>query len=71
MDILLAPEASPSRAREEIHPEVRTLHIARRGRKARHLILYRVTTNTIDVGRLLHDSMELRRHLPEGFVSNK
>ena len=44
-----------------------TLHIARDGRKGRHLVLYRVGDSgehsTIDVLRLLHDSMDLVRHV--------
>jgi len=41
----LGPEAPGSRAREEIGPGYRTLHVARRGRHARHLLLYRMVDN--------------------------
>ena len=44
-----------------------TLHVARGGRKGRHFVLYRVNTQgptqVIDVLRLLHDSMDLSRHI--------
>ena len=44
-----------------------TLHVARQGRKGRHLVACRtgVTADppTIDVLRILHDSMELSRHI--------
>lgn len=62
------PENMHARRRPEIHAEARTMHLARRGRPARHFLLYRVTSDQfVDIGRLLHDSMELRRHLPPGF----
>ena len=43
------------------------LHVARRGRQGRHFVLYRADsqaeTPVIDVLRLLHDSMDLPRHV--------
>lgn len=54
--------------RDEIGPDIRTLHVARKGRKGRHFIMFRVSgfhgRNVIDVLRLLHDSMDFKRHLP-------
>ena len=54
--------------RPEIGSNIRTLHVARNGRKGRHFIMFRVggaeEENQIDVLRLLHDSMDLERHLP-------
>jgi len=42
---------------------MRPLHVARRGRRGRHFIVYRcIDGETIDVIRILHDSMELARH---------
>lgn len=56
------------KAREEIGANIWTLHVARQGRKGRHFILFRVNRvqghQVIDVLRLLHDSMDLQRHLP-------
>nr|WP_281354736.1 type II toxin-antitoxin system RelE/ParE family toxin [Roseospira navarrensis] len=67
---LRALEGGPAtlgvRPREDIGPGVLTLHIARGGRKGRHVVLFRVAaeTRTLDVLRLLHDSMDLPRHPP-------
>jgi toxin ParE1/3/4 len=59
------PDAEGTKARNEIMRGVRTLHAARHGRRGRHLLLYRVTgTRIIEIARILHDSMDLRRHLP-------
>jgi toxin ParE1/3/4 len=59
------PNVACSRARDEIMPGVRTLHVARHGRRGRHFLLYRgVGSQIIEIGRILHDAMELRRHLP-------
>ncbi|MFZ2124789.1 type II toxin-antitoxin system RelE/ParE family toxin [Rhodoferax sp.] len=50
------------------HPElgeaVATLHVARQGRKGRHLLVFRVSApeSVIEVLRILHDSMDLVRH---------
>ena len=48
--------------------DIRTLHVARDGRKGRHFVMFRVGSidgrDVIDVLRLLHDSMDLERHLP-------
>lgn len=56
------------RRRDEIGPGLLTLHVARKGNKGRHFVLFRITPNTdertIDVLRLLHDSMDISRHLP-------
>ena len=54
--------------RTGIGTNIRTLHVAREGRKGRHFVVFRVGNmkgrNVIDVLRLLHDSMDLGRHLP-------
>jgi len=56
------PEVAGSKARDDIMPGLRTVHVARRGR---HLVLYRsVEGRTIEIGRILHDGMDLHRHLP-------
>jgi len=52
------PNSLRSKAREELFPGCRSLHIGR------HLILYRVKGSTVEIARVLHDSMELERHLP-------
>ncbi len=66
---LAALAAGPSQPGVKPRPEIGkglfTLHVARAGRKGRHFILFRVTDSadesTIDVVRLLHDSMDLPR----------
>ena len=54
--------------RGEIGTNIWTLHVARNGRKGRHFVMFRVGRfqgqDVIDVLRLLHDSMDLERHLP-------
>jgi toxin ParE1/3/4 len=46
-----------------------TLHVARKRRRGRHFILFRADTNPnrglIDVLRILHDAMDLERHVPD------
>ena len=43
-----------------------TLHVARQGRKGRHFVAFSVSEgHIINVLRLLHDSMDLAKHLPE------
>lgn len=60
------PEILGGRKRYELGAGIRTLHVARGGRKGRHFIVFREAEGrTIDVLRLLHDSMDLPRHLAE------
>jgi toxin ParE1/3/4 len=57
------PDVAGSKAREDIMPGVRTLHAARHGRRGRHFLIYRVIQGQIiEIGRILHDRMDLRRH---------
>lgn len=59
------PETLGTKARDELAPGIRTLHAARLGRKARHFAVFRVADDQVlEVLRLLHDSMDLARHLP-------
>lgn len=59
------PDAPGVRQRDEIAPGMRTLHVARQGRRGRHFVVFRVGGDqVIDVLRLLHDSMDLARHIP-------
>ena len=58
-----------SRSRTDLHPDARLFHIGRRGRSARHFFVYRVTQHEqIDIGRFLHDSMDIKSHLPQGYT---
>jgi toxin ParE1/3/4 len=59
------PEVVGTKARDEIARGVRTLHVARQGRKGRHLVVFKAAEGQIvEVLRLLHDSMDLARHVP-------
>jgi toxin ParE1/3/4 len=58
------PDAAGSKPRDDILSGLRTLHIARHGRRGRHFLLYRTAPGRIiEVVRILHDSMDLPRHL--------
>src|SRR6266700_4611608 len=47
-------DVAGSRARDEIMPGLRTLYIARHGRRGSHLLMYRVATKrTIEIVRIL------------------
>jgi toxin ParE1/3/4 len=62
------PAMIGARARDDIAKGLFTLHVARRGRKGRHFLLFRVGKDeekkVIDVLRILHDAMDLPRHVP-------
>jgi toxin ParE1/3/4 len=59
------PDVAGSKARDEIMAGIRTLRVARRGRRGSHFLMYRAARNgTIEVVRILHDRMDLRRHVP-------
>ena len=59
----LVPDSHP---RDDIQPGLRSLHVARRGGRARHLILYRISDQrTVDILRILHESMDIGRHVPD------
>jgi toxin ParE1/3/4 len=59
------PDVSGSAARDEIQSGLRSLHVARQGRHGRHLILYRTAPGNVnEVVRILHDAMDLARHVP-------
>ena len=64
------PDVAGSRARDEIMAGLRTLHVARRGRRGSHFLMYRVAPNSmIEIVRILHDRTDLRRHVrpvPDG-----
>jgi len=51
------------RTLEVIHPDAWTYHIARPGRRARHLFLYRIR-DVVEVVRFLYDAMDLPRQRP-------
>lgn len=76
--VAVNPELIGSISRPEIADHCRTYHLffsrksaGRTGdriRQPRHFLLYRVTeSKVVEIGRVLHDSMELSAHLPEGY----
>jgi toxin ParE1/3/4 len=78
LDIAEDPEVTGSASRAEIAESARTYHLYySRNRVAsppggvkrpRHVLLYRITVaGDVEIGRVLHDSMELERHLPQGY----
>lgn len=73
-DLAQGPSLTGVRPREDIGPGIHTLHVGRHGRKGQHLVVFRVSPSTeasvIEVLRLLHDSMDLPRHLPAASESN-
>ena len=61
------PEAVGIRERAELGRGLKSLHVARHGRRGRHLILFTADAEErIQILRILHDSMDLARHLPTG-----
>lgn len=62
------PDVPGAKARDEIQAGLRSLHVAGHGRKGRHFVLFRVTDDRrrrIEILRILHDAMDVSRHLPE------
>lgn len=53
--------------RPEIGKAVHTLHVARGGRKGWHFVVFRSreATKLIEVLRILHDAMDMPRHVDE------
>ena len=55
-DLALGPTIPGARLREDIGPGINTLHVARKGRKGRHFVVFRVaaskSSEVIDVLRL-------------------
>jgi toxin ParE1/3/4 len=62
------PKVIGAIARNDIAKGLFTLHVARHARKGRHFIMFRVgrdkNREVIEVLRLLHDAMDVARHLP-------
>jgi toxin ParE1/3/4 len=67
-DLAAGPTVTGARERNDIAEGLSTLHVARKGRKGRHFVMFRIGHDqgrgVIEVLRLLHDAMDLQRHLP-------
>ena len=67
-DLATGPSAIGVKKRDDILKGLFTLHVASKGRKGRHFIVFRVARtpdrDVIEVLRLLHDTMDLQHHLP-------
>ena len=72
-DVASAPERPGSLARPELGARVRSWHLRQSRaqvepgvnvvRRPRHFLVYRYEPGLVEVGRVLHDAMELARHL--------
>jgi len=70
-DLITGPEPIGSTSREDIGPNIRSLHVQRRGNKGRHLLVFKEAKNqTIEVLRLFHDSMDLTHHSLESKIDS-
>ena len=59
------PAILGARERNDIGPGICVLPVSRSGRKGRHLVVFKAAhEQTIDVLRLLHERMDLAKHLP-------
>jgi toxin ParE1/3/4 len=59
------PNVIGAKTLDNIGQGLKSLHVARMGRKGSHFVVFRAATeNIIDVLRMLHESMDLARHLP-------
>ncbi len=64
-DLGAGPDVLGTKQRDEIGPNICTIHVARKGRKGRHFLMFRIYKDerTLEVLRILHDQMDLARHL--------
>jgi toxin ParE1/3/4 len=78
LDIAAEPERPGSQARPEIAAAARTYHLwlsrdhvdpaIGKVRHPRHFLLYRIRDDgRVEIGRVLHDTMDLKRHLPDEY----
>jgi toxin ParE1/3/4 len=77
-DVADDPMRAGSLARPELAPGARTYHLrlsrdrivpaSQRVRRPRHFLLYRARQDEpVEIGRVLHDGMDLARHLPDDY----
>ena len=66
-ELTAGPALTGVATRDDIVPGLLSIHVARKRRKGRHFIMFRVDEHdkrVIDVLRILHDAMDLPRHVP-------
>jgi toxin ParE1/3/4 len=67
-ELIDGPTILGAKKRADIGRGISTIHVARHGRKGRHFVMFRVTRDhehdVIDILRVLHEAMDLQRHLP-------
>lgn len=64
-ELTRGPDIVGAKVRDEIMQGLRSLHVARHGRRGRHALMYLVPEGElIEVVRILHDRMDLRHHIP-------
>jgi toxin ParE1/3/4 len=64
--LVAGPELPGSRARPDLGSQVRVVAIARQGRRASHLLVYRSAARSeLEVIRIVHDAMDMARHVPD------
>lgn len=66
-DLQDGPNIIGVKSRDDIAKGLFTLHVARNGHRGRHLVLFRISrshpVDTLEILRLLHDAMDLQRHV--------
>lgn len=66
-ELSASPKLIGVKTRNDIVKGLFTLHVARHGRKGRHFVMFRIghhhEQEVIEVLRLLHDAMDLSRHV--------
>jgi len=69
-DLCEGPEIIGVKSRNNIYLNLYTLHVERKGHHGRHFICFQASgvngRQVIDVVRILHDTMDMRRHLVVG-----
>lgn len=58
------PDIVGGKARDDVMAGLRSLHVARHGRRGIHFLMYRAAPDeTIEIVRILHERMDLARHV--------
>jgi toxin ParE1/3/4 len=82
LDVAAEPNRTGSQTRPEIAAAARTYHLCHsqsrvraavgRVRRPRHFLLYRTRDDgRVEIGRVLHERMDLAQHLPENFGADE